>query len=312
MRRLPTVLIPQQIQRVNEEMPPIPTLSLQQPSSPGKEPKKVNTTVIAVEAAVAVPSVAIVSQGKTGAGLFLLLFAMGAIAAHAWRQMTTYPQRKQEYRQKIQNYTTKLDEYDRGKRQHEADVRAARSPERVAEFHYNLLLNVLRQTVPNDGTNSNAPSGAAEANFSNYLKRYFPGKIHTKLSLSIPNFEHPYTPDFAYIDQALNLYIDIEIDEPYTYRTREPTHFTESWKDNNRNTFFLDNGWIVIRFSEEQVVRWPQSCCKVVADTKTRILGGSSIMSQFSSVSDLTPMERWTESEARLMADRRYRDTYLS
>ena len=58
-------------------------------------------------------------------------------------------------------------------------------------------------------------------------------------------------------DKNLNLYIDIEIDEPYDGYYRYPTHFInpedEIKQDNIRDLFFIESGWIVIRFTEKQV-----------------------------------------------------------
>ena len=171
MSHYPIILIPPKIQRTRSKLPPKPPFPvLSQPQQPGEEPKKINNTVISVEAAaVTIPSAVMTSQGATIPGLLLFLAGAGAIAAPAWRQITTYPKRKQKHRRKVAVYREKLDE-----------------------------------------------------------RQYFPGKIHTKLTLKIPNFDHPYTPDFAYIDERLNLYIDIEIDEPYVYRTGKPTHYLTS------------------------------------------------------------------------------------
>ena len=67
----------------------------------------------------------------------------------------------------------------------------------------------------------------------------------------------------------------------------------------------------MIRFSEEQVVRYPQSCCKAIAKVITSVLGDNLYLSQFTLVADLEPMKQWTESEAAYMADRNYRQTYV-
>ncbi len=312
MHQFPIVLIPPTIQWVKSSLPPIPTFIEPLPQQPGAEPEKVNATVIAVEAtAVTVPSVALTSQqGGTVPGLLLFLVAAGAIAAQVWRQITTYPQRKREHDRHVAVYPKKLEAYNLKKRQYEEEVKVSQSPERVAEFQYKLLLDVLRRTSPHDGNRSAAKQGWSEAKFGNHLKRYFPGKIHTGLTLCIPDFDHPYTPDFAYTDSSLNLHIDIEVDEPYVYGSGNPTHFAEAWKDNKRNNFFIDKGWIVIRFSEEQVVRWPGSCCKTVAQAIAQVTGDSSMLNQFANIPDLQPIRQWTEGEAREMAVSGYRDQY--
>jgi hypothetical protein len=40
----------------------------------------------------------------------------------------------------------------------------------------------------------------------------------------IPHFNRPYEPDIVLFDKERNLYIDIEIDEPYDGYYRYPTH----------------------------------------------------------------------------------------
>ncbi|MEH2003508.1 MAG: hypothetical protein V7L00_33210 [Nostoc sp.] len=130
------------------------------------------------------------------------------------------------------------------------------------------------------------------------------------LTLKIPDFDYPYTPDFAYINKELNLYIDIEIDEPYVYPTGAPTHFVGAWKDSKRNRFFLAKQWIVIRFSEEQVICYPQSCCKTIAQAIAQVTENNWILNQFASFTDLQLMKQWTEAEAIDMAARGVRNNY--
>ena len=311
MSCFPIVLIPSEIERTKLARPPLPSFSERLPQQPGDEPKKVNTTIVAVQATtVTVPSIAITSQGATVPGIMIFLAGIGAIATRTWRQIATYTRRKQKYARQVVDYSERLQEYDQKKRQHEEEVRSVSSPKRVAEFRYKLLLQVLRQTIAHDGDNSKARRGWSEAQFSNHLKRYFSGKIHERLTLNIPNYDYPYSPDFAYIDDSLNLHIDIEVDEPYINGKSQPTHFVGAWRDNQRNNFFIEKGWIVIRFSEEQVIRYPESCCKTVAQVIAQVTGHSSILNQLSNVPDLLPMKQWTEMEARQMASRKYRQNY--
>src|SRR5690606_9268907 len=77
---------------------------------------------------------------------------------------------------------------------------------------------------------------------------------------------NPFEPDFALIDENndINLFIDIEIDEPYDGITRQPIHYTNYNKQ--RDTFFKNRGWIVIRFAEYQVVKNTLGCCKFIVE----------------------------------------------
>jgi hypothetical protein len=310
MSYFPIKKIPQQIEQVRSAQPPVPVFTESLPQRPGSEPQKLNATVIAVETAVAVPTVAIVSQGKTIPGLLLLLVAVGAIAGHAWHQITTYPQRKQKHDREVVTYPKKVEIYEKKKREHEEEVKATQSPQGAAEFRYKLLLETLSKTVPHDGDRSTATKGAAEDKFGSHLRRYFPSKIYQGLTIKIPDFEYPYTTDITYIDSSLKLYIDIEIDEPYVYHTGEPTHFVGAWKDNRRNSFFISRGWVVVRFSEEQAVCYPHSCCKTVAQVIAQITGDTSILNQFANIPDLQQQRQWTEQEAVEMAANSKRDDY--
>jgi very-short-patch-repair endonuclease len=169
---------------------------------------------------------------------------------------------------------------------------------------------VLKQTTPPMGYHVKPPKGRSESQFERDLWQYFPGKIHTGVQMLRSGYSQPYVPDFAYINSATGLHLDIEIDEPYT-RELEPLHYFGCPKDAIRNQAFLDWGWVVIRFSERQVVKAPASCCKTIASVIAELTGDSAIMNAFRQVPTLTPDRRWTEAEARQLATQGDRDTYL-
>ena len=76
--------------------------------------------------------------------------------------------------------------------------------------------------------------------------------VSDDLHLKVPGRYSPYEPDIVLYDERLNLYIDVEIDEPYDGCSRLVTHITEG-KDATRDLFFKESGWVVVRFSEKQV-----------------------------------------------------------
>lgn len=100
--------------------------------------------------------------------------------------------------------------------------------------------------------------GYKENEFFNQLRQNITDiELTNNVHMLIPNFNQPYEPDIVLFDKNLNLYIDIEIDEPYDGYYRYPTHFInpedEFKKDNVRDLYFTESGWIVIRFTEKQV-----------------------------------------------------------
>lgn len=174
------------------------------------------------------------------------------------------------------------------------------------------LLSVLSQTVHPIGRHAQPPRGHSEGPFEHYLWRYFPGKIQTGVMLPRENQASSYVPDFAYIDLHLGLHIDIEIDEPYTHDTRQPLHYANCPKDQQRNQCFLNWGWIVIRLSEAQIVKQPESCCKTIAGVIATLTDDSSLMLPFRSVPTLKPQPIWSYEAAQQMAAKDFRSTYLT
>lgn len=93
-------------------------------------------------------------------------------------------------------------------------------------------------------------------------------ELANDVHLVIPNFNKPYEPDIVLFDKNLNLYIDIEIDEPYDGYYRYPTHYInpedDSKQDNIRDLFFTESGWIVIRFTEKQIHCQTDECVNYI------------------------------------------------
>jgi hypothetical protein len=121
--------------------------------------------------------------------------------------------------------------------------------------------------LPRNGRSNQ--KGYKENDFFNQLKRNITGiEMTNNVHMLIPNFNKPYEPDIVLFDKNLNLYIDIEIDEPYDGYYRYPTHFInpedEIKQDNIRDLFFTESGWIAIRFTEKQVHCQPYECIDYV------------------------------------------------
>lgn len=334
----PVVLIPPRLEQVAKDLPPLalppaPTQAKlpSPPKSPGTAPRVVEWGAIA-------PAVGVVGilglvlsflsfASSPGVGLFLLLLTAivvggtcmgyGNVQRTSYRQRlrgwedykSQYPRLLQAHEAKVSNieqsYLRDMSDYERRCERLKAE---AYSPQNVQAFRAGRLVSILQQTISFDGDGSNAQEGYREPELRNRLKKYFPGKIHSNLRLNIPNYPYPYSPDIAYIDDSNNLHIDIEVDEPYVYRTKEPHHCIGT--DDRRNDFFLERLWIVIRFTEEQVVCHTDSCCKVVAQTIANITGDESVLRQFRTVADLPTKPGWTEDEAIRMADNDFRETY--
>ncbi|MBK7184086.1 MAG: hypothetical protein IPH89_14875 [Bacteroidetes bacterium] len=78
--------------------------------------------------------------------------------------------------------------------------------------------------LPREGRTNQ--KGYKENDFFNKLKQQIADiELTNNVHMVIPNFNKPYEPDIVLFDKSLNLYIDVEIDEPYDGYYRYPTHY---------------------------------------------------------------------------------------
>jgi len=158
--------------------------------------------------------------------------------------------------------------------------------------------------------------GLTEDFFLKKLKNNFPLNIYTGLVIKEFFGRKTFVPDFVFIDESKNIFIDIEIDEPY-FTDQDSSNSTETspihyvGADDERDNYFLQNGWIVIRFSEEQIVKYPNRCQKEIAKIIFQLTDDYSYLWIFSNTKDLKTMKQWDYNEAKIMGENKYRHSYL-
>ena len=109
----------------------------------------------------------------------------------------------------------------------------------------------------------------------------------------------------------LGLLLIVKLMNLTLYNSRKPTHCVDQPQDSQRNSFFLEGNWIVIRFAEEQVVRYPESCCKQIA-IAIALIGIKPYQKKFPDVPAVPRMRQWTKRQASKMAKSKYRERYLA
>lgn len=72
------------------------------------------------------------------------------------------------------------------------------------------------------------------------------------VALPIRNRTYGYIPSIALYVERGHFYVDIEVDAPHT-ATGQSIHY-QGGADHLQNLYFLENGWAVFRFAEQQVV----------------------------------------------------------
>ncbi len=158
--------------------------------------------------------------------------------------------------------------------------------------------------------------GATEKYFSCVLFAYFGNKIRTDYTIEPSGFsifrQFEFIPDFSFIDKDIS--IDIEIDEPYTLEEKHPIHLLNDLKEEIRDSFFTSQNWIVIRFSENQIIENPFGCVKFINRTVKEIIGKEKNVINFSNISDsLLPnnVSKWTIDEVNRLINLNYRENML-
>jgi hypothetical protein len=312
MGTFPVILIPEPLKKVRRDPPPEPPAPKLRPAV---EPKLELLDRLAISVGHAFEAVGnwIKSfRAKQPILAFFVSIPILLLVIILYPLKLNNQERKRLYEQKLKNYQSILKSNSKLQKQYEESVQFYRTREGKVKYRTEKLKQLLSGTKSPDAENQISKQGALEQAFYEKLNSYFPEKIQLEKGLLKPN-GFVYTPDFIYFDPQSNLHIDIEVDEPYTPKTghpKKPIHYLESESDHKRNQFFLDKTWLVIRFAEEQVKRYPDSCCKVIAQTIAKLLDDDSILAPFQDVAELEPVRRWTRQEAEEMADIRYRSSY--
>lgn len=154
--------------------------------------------------------------------------------------------------------------------------------------------------------------GFTENKFYIDLKKYFEQnfKIYNDRHIIHRTGTNFYEPDFLIISEKdnKNIFIDIEIDEPYDGLSRVPTH--ELNRDNFRDNFFTKRGYIVIRFTEKQIFEEPIQCCVYIAEI-IKSIDPSYVNVKLNSANKISIYEQWDNLRSKKWAIEKYREKYL-
>jgi len=190
------------------------------------------------------------------------------------------------------------------------DLKIKYSPNQLYRQEIKYKYPVVK--MPIEGSNIKLPrngrsnqKGYKENDFYKLIKSRIPCiGVNNELHMAIPFCNRPYEPDIVLIDTNLNLYIDIEIDEPYDGYYRFPTH--EEGKDDTRDLFFTESGWIVIRFTERQIHEQENECINFIENVLNSIYNNSE-----NKKSNLVGELQWDYQQSIRWEKAYYREKYL-
>jgi hypothetical protein len=135
--------------------------------------------------------------------------------------------------------------------------------------------------------------------------------VSGELRINTGKDTRPFEPDIALIGRKNDcLRIDIEIDEPYAGITRQPTHCKGD--DTMRDIYFVDRGWIVIRFSEYQVHMFEKECLRFISEVIKAVSSTYSIPETIARFQPTENEKLWDIVQAQKWEKDRYREKYLN
>lgn len=135
--------------------------------------------------------------------------------------------------------------------------------------------------------------------------------VSGELRINTGKNTRPFEPDIALIDKKNNnLRIDIEINEPYAGITRQPTHCKGD--DTMRDIYFVDRGWIVIRFSEYQIHLFEKDCLRFLSEVITAVSQTFTTPSSLSTFKAVENEKLWDTVQAQKWEKAKYREEYLN
>jgi hypothetical protein len=166
-----------------------------------------------------------------------------------------------------------------------------------------IFRSCLKSEIEIKLNNLNENRGKTELFFLEKLYDFFGNQIKIDASPNVGS--NPFQPDYILICNITGLHINIEIDEPYSAKNGIPIHHERS-NDSKRNDFFSEINWIVIRFSEQQIIQETNACCNLISNVINSIINKNNSYSH-----NVTLQKKWSYEEAQIMKNKNIRNSYL-
>lgn len=222
------------------------------------------------------------------------------------KSANTYPSLLKKYNAEKDKYLVEKGEYDNCRAQ-------VHSEEKITQFRSESISKYRREReapiFSSREMSDNVQKGISEDYFYNLLKKEF----DVKRNIRIPAGECFYYPDILLVHDGL--YVDIEIDEPYVGNEKSVIHYLNGNDyyilpsvDHYRNEYLSDNGWEIIRFSEEQVFLFPKECVCFVKYFLNTIGSGKTPGTE---INMYFYNPKWTKDYAQQLANNDYRNSYI-
>lgn len=240
-------------------------------------------------------------------------------------RLSAYEKATTDYKSALDLYHSHLQKYEEDKKAYDTLVDTLKTPEDILNYRLAKRKQFLQSIKPKerykdffciDGP-KNPKLGRGEYFFKDYVSEailngqisndfefYFDASIML-IGYSSHKVSYFY-PDLVVITPR-GLMIDVEIDEPHVAESKKPIHCVHSLGrgDFNRNQYFIKNNCSVIRFSERQIIKYPEICLDII-----RLYDDNGCIPIDLYMPEDFIESSWNEKEAMKMASMDYRNTY--
>lgn len=225
-----------------------------------------------------------------------------------------YKRSSDAYPRELKKYEQEKSEYDIKKSLYDTTVSQLTSSSNLQKFRKRrintYLSNRTKPLFERCNQSDAVKKGASEDFFISILKQSTEWEILA--DMRIPVGDKYYYPDIIVV--ISNIYIDVEIDEPYAGNDGSPIHYLISpfgigleSVDKNRNEYFAQHGWVVVRFSEEQIFQYTEGCLVYLYQLAENIENGIAGVA----VDGNFKKKKWTKEQSHQMAYKRFRRSYI-
>ena len=301
MRQFPVILIPPEVQRIAQAKPVAPEFNIQLPSIPSHSqpsPIQIQEAVFLTIGLIVI--VALVTLAAKELGLMLLIVGTVAIIFRIRYQFQTYKRRYKKHQDTFQQYLLQLEAYSHQEIKYQRELAIAHAPERVLGLRRQQFRSFFAKLPPSENaialSKSSNPFGNAKPTdeqategviyyFGITLQQHLSGTIYQGIKLHIPSIDFNWSPALTYIDPDLNLHMAIEISMP-------SENAAILMQNDLVERFLIDLGWIIIKFSQEQILQSSAECCKEFAKLLDRLSLDNTVLPNFVDTPDLVPVKR--------------------
>jgi hypothetical protein len=274
----PIVKLPRQVKKAYHADLALPVFESQPLlQNPGQPPSHFNYWILGLEAFLVVILGAVASYWiSTFIAVATIISGMLFLLAHVGGMKASYQGRRQKYHQQMDRFRRQQWEADFD-RTRLANLQTAAG---VSSHRRRQVAEILARTMTPELAQEESVS--LPTAFITTLSRWFPQKIYGGIGSGL-----------MLIDEISRLHISISIDNV----SQQMAGVTVA--SFLADDYHLNQGWIVVHFSADQVQNTPDSCCKALAEIGAELLQNPAWLEPFAEVYDL-----WQVPEKSLVEQR--------